>query len=67
MLAALGAAAQEPTKLVQRMDLSSQKYLMIHVGGEYASVAIYQDTVDYVAVRNPLWNDSAQTSQPLLN
>ncbi|MBO4599569.1 MAG: hypothetical protein J5641_02400, partial [Bacteroidales bacterium] len=54
MLAALGAAAQEPTKLVQRMDLSSQKYLTIHVGGEYASVAIYQDTVDYVAVRNPL-------------
>ena len=65
MLAALGAAAQEPTKLIQRLDLSSQKYLMIHVGGEYASVAIYRDTVDYVAVRNPLWNDSALTSQPL--
>ena len=65
LLAALGGAAQEPTKLIQRLDLSSQKYLMIHVGGEYASVAIYQDTEDYVAVRNPLWNDSAQTSQPL--
>ena len=65
MLVALGAAAQEPTKLVQRMDLSSQKYLMIHVGGEYASVAIYQDSEDYVAVSNPVWNDSAQTSQPL--
>ncbi|MBR3487872.1 MAG: hypothetical protein IKH33_01000 [Bacteroidales bacterium] len=65
MLAALGAAAQEPTKLIQRLDLSSQKYLMIHVGGEYASVAIYQDTEDYVAVRNPLWNDSSLTSQPL--
>lgn len=65
LLAALGAAAQEPTKLIQRLDLSSQKYLMIHVGGEYASVAIYQDTEDYVAVRNPLWNDSSLTSQPL--
>ena len=65
LLAALGGAAQEPTKLVQRLDLSSQKYLMIHVGGEYASVAIYQDTEDYVAVRNPLWNDSSLTSQPL--
>ena len=32
----LTAAAQEPTKLIQRLDLSSQKYLMIHVGGEYA-------------------------------
>lgn len=65
LLAALGGAAQEPTKLIQRLDLSSQKYLMIHVGGEYASVAIYQDTEDYVAVRNPLWNDSSLTSQPL--
>ena len=65
LFAALTAAAQEPTKLVQRLDLSSQKYLMIHIGGEYTSVAIYQDTADYVAVSNPLWNDSAQTSQPL--
>ena len=65
LFAALTAAAQEPTKLIQRLDLSSQKYLMIHVGGEYASVAIYQDTEDYVAVRNPLWNDSSLTSQPL--
>ena len=65
MLAALGAAAQEPTKLIQRIDLSSQKYLTIHVGGEYASVLIYQDTEDYVAVRNPLWNDSALTITPL--
>lgn len=65
LLAALGATAQEPTKLIQRLDLSSQKYLMIHVGGEYTSVVIYQDTEDYVAVRNPLWNDTSLTSQPL--
>ncbi|MBQ6068468.1 MAG: hypothetical protein IJK84_03100 [Bacteroidales bacterium] len=65
LFAALTVAAQEPTKLIQRLDLSSQKYLMIHVGGEYASVAIYQDTTDYVAVNNPQWNDSSQTSQPL--
>ena len=65
LFAAIHVAAQEPTKLVQRLDLSSQNYLLILVGGEYTSVAIYQDTVDYVAVRNPLWRDSALLDQSL--
>ncbi len=64
LLASLTAAAQEPTKLVQYLDLSSQKYLSIIVNGEYLTVVVYQDTVDYVALRDPLWSDTAMLSQP---
>ena len=65
LLAAVGAAAQEPQKIVQHLDLNPEKTLMITVSGEYTTVYIYQDTVDYVSILTPNMIDTAQITQPL--
>lgn len=64
LLVSMGASAQESSKLVQYLDLSSQKQLNIIVSGHYTTVLVYQDTVDYVAIRDPLWSDTASLNAP---
>ena len=64
LLTALTASAQPPNKMVQYLDLSSQKYLNINVTGYYLTVVLYQDTVDYVALSDPLWSDTAMLTHP---
>ena len=64
LLTALTASAQPPNKMVQYLDLSSQKYLNINVTGYYLTVVLYQDTVDYVALSDPLWSDTTMLTHP---
>lgn len=64
LLVSFGSSAQEASKLVQYVDLSSQKQLTIIVSGHYTTVLVYQDTVDYVAICDPLWSDTASLNHP---
>lgn len=63
LLASVPLRAQQPEMLVQYLDLSSQKRLTFLVHGEYTTVNIYQDTVDFVAIRCPLAVDTAYMSE----
>lgn len=65
LLAATSVAAQEPQKIVQHLDLNPDKELMIIVTGDYTTVNIYQDTVDYVSILTPDLIDTVHITQPL--
>lgn len=63
LLSAWSSRAQQPEMLVQYLDLSSQRHLTFFVEGEYTTVNIYQDTVDFVAIRYPLAADTAHMNE----
>lgn len=49
---------EERPMFIQYLDLVGVKTLDIHMTGNYTTLCIYQDTVDYVGVRLNSWDDT---------